>query len=323
MNQLLLRACLLLLLSLPMLQAQAQAPAYPSKPVRIVIAFPPGGSTDLLARLLAEKLTTAMQQPVLVENRPGGNFVIAAEAVAKSPPDGYTLFLAVDSTMSVNTLLYSKLSYDPEKDFTPISLVALQSLFMVAGPKAPARDLPGLIAYARANPGKLTYGSSAILQQLTGEKIKLDAKVDMLHVPFKGSPPMLQALLNGEIDFAITVTTPYSTYVKDGRLFGLVTSGAKREAALPATPVMREVGFPDLEFSNWTGLFAPAGTPEAIIEKLNAEVKKAMGDPALAARLAPTGIVPSTGTPEQLRALRKSDVERWGKVIKASGIKLD
>ncbi len=321
MKQLLLCACLLWSLVIP--PAHAQAPAYPSKPVRIIISFPPGGSTDLLARLLAEKLQAGMQQSVIVENRPGGNFVIAAEAVAKSPPDGYTLFLAVDSTMSVNPMLYSKLSYDPERDFAPVSLVALQSLFMVAGPKAPARDLPGLIAYARANPGKLTYGSSAILQQLTGEKIKLDAKIDMLHVPFKGSPPMLQALLNGEIDFAITVTTPYSTYVKDGRLFGLVTSGAKREAALPSTPVMAEVGFRSLEFSNWTGLFAPAGTPDAIIEKLNAEVKKAMNDPSVAARLTPTGIYPSTGTPEQLRALRKGDVERWSGVIKAAGIKLD
>lgn len=303
--------------------AHGQTPAYPARPIRIIISFPPGGSTDFLARILAERLQAGMQQPVIVENRPGGNSVIAAEAVAKAPPDGYTLFMAVDSVMSLNPLLYSKLSYDPERDFAPISHVASQSLFIVAGPRSPVRDLPGLIAYARANPGKLAYGTSAMLQQLAGEKIKLDTKVDMLHVPYKGSPPMLQALLSGEIDFAITATIPYANYVKEGRLFGIATSGSKREVVLPTTPVMSEVGFPDLEFSNWNGLYAPAGTPEAIIEKINSEVRKALSDSAVSARLVSAGIYPSPGTPEQLKALRKADVERWGSVIKAVGIKLD
>jgi tripartite-type tricarboxylate transporter receptor subunit TctC len=162
-----------------------------------------------------------------------------------------------------------------------------------------------------------------MLQQLAGEKIKLDTKVDMLHVPFKGSPPMLQALLNGEIDFAITATTPYANYVKEGRLFGIATSGGQREMVLPTTPVMRESGFPDLEFGNWNGLYAPAGTPNIVIEKLNAEVRKAMSDPAVSARLIPAGIYPSASTPDQLRSLRKSDIERWGPVIRAIGIKLD
>ena len=303
--------------------AFGQTLAYPSKPVRIIISFPPGGSTDFLARILAERLQSGMQQTVIVENRPGGNSVIAAETVAKAAPDGHTLFMAVDSVMSLNPLLYSKLSYDPERDFVPISHVASQPFFMVAGPRSPVRDLPSLIAYARANPGKLTYGTSAMLQQLAGEKIKLDTKVDMLHVPFKGSPPMLQALLNGEIDFAITATTPYANYVKEGRLFGIATSGGQREMVLPTTPVMRESGFPDLEFGNWNGLYAPAGTPNIVIEKLNAEVRKAMSDPAVSARLIPAGIYPSASTPDQLRSLRKSDIERWGPVIRAIGIKLD
>ncbi len=303
--------------------AFGQTLAYPSKPVRIIISFPPGGSTDFLARILAERLQSGMQQTVIVENRPGGNSVIAAETVAKAAPDGHTLFMAVDSVMSLNPLLYSKLSYDPERDFVPISHVASQPFFMVAGPRSPVRDLPSLIAYARANPGKLTYGTSAMLQQLAGEKIKLDTKVDMLHVPFKGSPPMLQALLNGEIDFAITATTPYANYVKEGRLFGIATSGGQREMVLPTTPVMRESGFPDLEFGNWNGLYAPAGTPNIVIEKLNAEVRKAMSDPAVSARLIPAGIYPSASTPDQLRSLRRSDIERWGPVIRAVGIKLD
>ncbi len=315
--------CTWLVLSTLAGTAYGQAPAYPSKPVRIIISFPPGGSTDFLARILAERLQSGMQQTVIVENRPGGNSVISAEMVAKASPDGYTLFMAVDSVMSLNPLLYSKLSYDPERDFIPISHVASQPFFMVAGPRSPVRDLPSLIAYARENPGKLTYGTSAMLQQLAGEKLKLDSKVDMLHVPFRGSPPMLQALLNGEIDFAITATTPYATYVKEGRLFGIATSGGQREMVLPTTPVVREVGFSDLEFGNWNGLYAPAGTPTIILEKLNAEVRKAMSDPAVSARLISAGIYPSTGTPEQLRSLRRSDIERWGPVIKAARIKLD
>ena len=315
--------CTWLVLSTLAGTAYGQAPAYPSKPVRIIISFPPGGSTDFLARILAERLQSGMQQTVIVENRPGGNSVISAEMVAKASPDGYTLFMAVDSVMSLNPLLYSKLSYDPERDFIPISHVASQPFFMVAGPRSPVRDLPSLIAYARENPGKLTYGTSAMLQQLAGEKLKLDSKVDMLHVHFRGSPPMLQALLNGEIDFAITATTPYATYVKEGRLFGIATSGGQREMVLPTTPVVREVGFSDLEFGNWNGLYAPAGTPTIILEKLNAEVRKAMSDPAVSARLISAGIYPSTGTPEQLRSLRRSDIERWGPVIKAARIKLD
>ena len=315
--------CTWLVLSTLAGTAYGQAPAYPSKPVRIIISFPLGGSTDFLARILAERLQSGMQQTVIVENRPGGNSVISAEMVAKASPDGYTLFMAVDSVMSLNPLLYSKLSYDPERDFIPISHVASQPFFMVAGPRSPVRDLPSLIAYARENPGKLTYGTSAMLQQLAGEKLKLDSKVDMLHVPFRGSPPMLQALLNGEIDFAITATTPYATYVKEGRLFGIATSGGQREMVLPTTPVVREVGFSDLEFGNWNGLYAPAGTPTIILEKLNAEVRKAMSDPAVSARLISAGIYPSTGTPEQLRSLRRSDIERWGPVIKAARIKLD
>jgi tripartite-type tricarboxylate transporter receptor subunit TctC len=304
--------------------AYAQAPQdYPSRPVRIVISFPPGGSTDFLARMLAERLQAVTMQTFLVENRPGGNAVIAADAVAKSPPDGYTLFMAVDAAMSLNPLLYSQLSYHPERDFAPISHIASQPLFIVASARSPAKTLPELLAYAKANPGKLQYGSSAMLQQLTGEKIKQDAGIDMVHVPFKGSPPMLQALLAGDIDFAITSTMPYANYVKDGKLFGIVTSGTKREVLLPTTPIVSEVGMNSLEFGNWNGLYAPAGTPKPVIDKLNADVRRAWADQAVNERLSAVGIYPSASTPEELRSLLRSDVERWAKVIKAAGIKLN
>jgi tripartite-type tricarboxylate transporter receptor subunit TctC len=301
----------------------AQAPDYPARPVRIIISFPPGGSTDFLARMLAERLQAVTKQTFLVENRPGGNSVIAADAVAKAPPDGYTLFMAVDAVMSLNPLLYSKLTYDPERDFAPVSHVAAQPFFIVASARAPVRTFHELIAYAMANPGKLTYGSSAMLQQLIGEKIKQDAKVDMLYVPFKGSPPMLQALLAGDIDFAITSTMPYATYVKEGKLFGIVTSGAKREQLLPGTPVVKEVGLHDLEFGNWSALYAPAATPKGVIDKLNADVRKALADPAAIEKLSAVGIYPSASTPDELRRLLRTDVERWSRVIRTAGIKLN
>jgi tripartite-type tricarboxylate transporter receptor subunit TctC len=303
--------------------ATAWAQAFPSRPVRIVISFPAGGSTDLLARVLAERLQSRLSQPVVVDNRPGGNSVIAAEFVAKSQPDGHTLFMALDATMSLNPLLYSKLPYDPERDFTPISHIASQPYFIVASAKAPVRTFPEILAYAKANPGKLSYGTSALLQMLTGEKIKLDHGVRLLHVPFRGSPPMLQALLAGEIDFAITAVMPYATYVRDGKLFAIATSGAKRESLLPTTPVISEAGHPDLQFGNWNGLFAPAGTPEPVLARLNADVRAALSEQATVDRLVGAGIYPSPGTPEELRALMRQDVERWTRVIKAAGVKLD
>ena len=314
---------ILSLLAMMVLPGLALAQAYPAKPVRIVISFPPGGSTDFLGRLLAERMQAGMQQSVVVDNRPGGNSVIAAEAVAKAAPDGYTLFMAVDATMSLNPIIYTKLPYSPEKDFAPISNVASQSLFIVAGPRSPVRTMPELLAYARANPGKLSYGTSAQLQMLVGEKLKMDSKVNMLHVPFKGSPGMVQAVLGGEIDFCITAVMPYATYVKDGKLFGLATSGARREQMLPNTPTVRELGLGDLELGNWSALFAPAGTPPAILERLNAEVRRAMGDTTVAERLGAAGIYPSPGSPAELRALIAADQERWGKIIRAANIKLE
>ena len=299
------------------------AQTYPARPIRLIISFPPGGSTDFLARILAERLQSRLNQTVVVDNRAGGNGVIAAEAVAKAASDGYTLFMALDTVMSLNPLLYAKLSYDPQRDFVPIAHIASQPYFIVASARAPARTFGALMAYAKANPGKLSYGSSALLQQLTGEKLKLDLGLEMLYVPFRGSPPMLQALLNSEIDFAITAVSPYANYVKEGKLFAIATSGAKREMQLPGTPTVRELGLADLEFGNWNGLYAPSGTPEEIVAKLNGAAREGMADPATVERLVTAGIYPDPGSPDQLRVLMKTDVERWSRVIKAAGIKLD
>lgn len=302
--------------------APTYAQPYPAKPVRIIISFPPGGITDVLARQLAQRMQDNLGQPFIVDNRPGGNFIIAAEAAAKAPPDGHTLFMVVDSTFTLNPLQNTKLPYDPIRDFAPISLVALQSLFMVASAKAPGINFKELIAFAKANPGKVTFGSSALAPQLIGEQIKAKLGIDMVHVPFKGSSPMLQALLSGDIDFAITTFLPYASYTKEGKLRGLAVTGTGREAPSPDSPSLAELGFPEFTYRLWYGLVAPAGTPKPIVDKLHMEVGKALGDPETRQRLVTAGLEPSTSTPAELAAMIKRDLEKWGAVIKSAGIKL-
>lgn len=311
---------LLALMTMPFYSATAFAQEYPSKTIRIVIPFPAGGSTDFLARTLAERMQESTGQAVLVDNRPGGNYIVAAESVAKAQPDGYTLFMAVDAAMSINQLLYSKLSYSPERDFVPISQVGGQPLFIVASEKAPVRTFKDLLAYAKANPGKLSYGTSSQIHLLAGEKIKIDTPVQMLNIPFKGSPPMLQALLTSEIDFSITALTPYANFVKQGKLHALAVSSSTRAVMLPDTPTVRELGFPELEFGNWFGLYAPAGTPKSIVERLNAEVRKALADPVAKQKLISAGFDPVASTPEHLQSLIKADLARFASIIKNAGL---
>jgi tripartite-type tricarboxylate transporter receptor subunit TctC len=301
----------------------AQAQSYPSKPLRIVIPYPPGGITDLVARQVAQKLQDSLGQPVIVDNRPGGNFVIAADLVAKSAPDGYTLLLAPDSIFTLNPLTLAKLPYDTARDFAPISMIALQTLFIVANPKAPGKDFADLLRYAKANPGKVTFGTSGLINQMVAEQIKVGTGVDMLHVPFKGSPQMLQALLNGDIDFSVTTFTPYAAFVKDGKLRGIAVTGTNREPPVPDTPSLAELGYPDLAYRQWLALFAPAGLPPPVMERLIRETAKLLADPEIKQRFAAAGIDPAPNTPEQMSAVIRRDQDKWAKVIKAAGIKLE
>ncbi|MSQ70064.1 MAG: tripartite tricarboxylate transporter substrate binding protein [Betaproteobacteria bacterium] len=301
----------------------AQAQTYPAKTIRLIISFPPGGITDLLARALAQGLQANMGQPVIVDNRPGGNFVIAAEAAAKAAPDGYTLFMAIDSTFTLNPLTTAKLPYDAERDFAPISLTALQTLFIVASGKAPANTLKDMLAHARANPGKVTFGSSALITQLVGERIRIASGTEMLHVPFKGSPPMLQALLTGDIAFAVTTFSPYASYTRDGRLVGLAVTGARRETLVPETPTLAELGLGEYGYHAWYGLFTPAETPKTVQARLHAEVVKALNEPATRDKLVAAGIEPATSTPAELSARIRDDRTRWAAVLKATGAALN
>ncbi len=305
------------------LSPTAYAQTYPAKPIRIIISFPPGGITDLLARELAQGLQINMGQAVIVDNRPGGNFVIAAEAAAKAPADGHTLFMGTDSTFTVNPISGAKLPYDADKDFAPITLTALQTLFVVASGKAQAKTLKDMLGYAKANPGKVTFGSSALVSQLIGERMKLVTKTDMLHIPFKGSPPMLQALLTGDIDFAITTFSPYASYTKDGRLVGLAVTGTRREALVPDTPTLAELGLSEVGYHLWYGLFAPAETPKSIQSRIHTEVVKVLNDPSVRAKLIAAGIEPATSSPEDLALRIREDRARWLPVLKASGAALN
>jgi tripartite-type tricarboxylate transporter receptor subunit TctC len=317
-------AILLTLLSTSLfMSAGVIAQTYPTKPIRIIISFPPGGITDLLARELAQGLQLSMGQPVIVDNRPGGNFVIAADAAAKAPADGYTLFMGTDSTFTVNPISGAKLPYDADKDFAPITLTALQTLFMVASGKAHAKTLKDMLAYAKANPGKVTFGSSALVSQLVGERMKLVTKTDMLHIPFKGSPPMLQALLTGDIDFAITTFSPYASYTKDGRLVGLAVTGTRREALVPDTPTLAELGLAEVGYHLWYGLFAPAETPKSIQSRIHTEVVKVLTDPNVRNKLVAAGIEPATSSAEELASRIREDRARWVPVLKASGAALN
>ena len=300
-----------------------KAEAYPSKNLRIVLAYPPGGISDLITRQLAQKLNESMGQSVVVDNRPGGNFVIASDVAAKARPDGYTLYMVVDSTFTLNPLTMSRLPYDVERDFTPISMVALQTLFLVASAKAPVKDFQDLLRYARANPGKLSFGTSGFVNQMVGERIKVATGTNILHLPFKGSPPMLQALLAGDINLSITTFTPYSTFVKEGRLRGIAVTGTERVALVPDVPTLAELGHKELTYRQWFALYTPAGVPKPVMDRLLKEAAKALNDPDLRQRFAAAGVDAAPNTPAEMRAYVRSDLEKWRQVIKVAGIKLE
>lgn len=310
--------------AVPVLAPQAvQAQVYPSRAVRLVVPFPPGGSTDSAARLLAQRLGETLGQPMLVDNRPGGNLFIGVEAVAKAPADGHTLLLTLDVAMTMNPSLFARLPYDPEKDFAPVSLVTTQTMWFVANPKLPATSMPELVAYARANPRRINYGSGAIVGQLTGELFRILTGAEMTYVPFRGSAPALQALLAGDIDLAVADITPFAPHIATGKLRALGQAGRRRLESMPAVPTMAEQGLKDFEVIGWFGLYAPAGTAPAVIARLNAEVTRLLAIPDVREKFLALGLEAGSSTPEALAARGREDAAKWNRVIKAAGIRLD
>ena len=304
--------------------AAALAQPYPSKPVRIIVNFPAGGVADVYARIIGAKVQEAWGQPVVIENRTGAGGNIGAEAVAKSPPDGYTLNMSAIGPHAVNVSLFSKLPYDPVKDFAAVALVLEAEGLLVVHPSVPANSVAELITYARANPGKLTFASAGTgtASHLAGELFKTMAKVDMTHVPYKGNVPAITDLLAGQTSLLFATMPTVLPHAKTGKLRALATIGAERSRAAAELPTVAET-LPGFEVNNWIGLFAPAGTPTPIVQRWNAEVLRIMQLAEIQARLPVEGARFAPNSPEQFAQFVKSEIAKWASVVKASGARVD
>ena len=304
--------------------ASALAQSYPAKPIKIVVPFPAGGIADLYARLIGARLTDAWGQPIVIENRTGAGGNIGADAVAKSPPDGYTLVMGSFGTHAVNVSLFAAMPYDPVKDFAPVILVLEAEGLLVVHPSVPAQSVLDLIAYGRAHPGKLTYASAGMgtASHLAGELFKTMAKVEMTHVPYKGNVPAITDLLAGQTSLLFGTMPTVLPHAKVGKLRALATIGSVRSAAAPELPTVAET-LPGFEVNNWVGLLAPAGTPNEIVRKWNVEVNRIMTGADIKQRLPVEGARYSPNTPEEFGAFIKSEIAKWAPVVKASGARVD
>ena len=319
-------ACALLLSSCAAfsIQAAAQTTTYPTRAIRWIVPLPPGGGADIVARTVAERLSKNLGQQVIVDNRPGGGTVIGAELAARAAPDGYTWLLGTATTHAINSSL-RKLPYDPVKDFHPVSLVAILPQVFVAHPSLPANSLKELIALARKRPGQINFASTGngSANQLAAEMLKSYAKVDMVHVPYKGASPALTDLLAGNVQFMATTIPPALPHIKSGRLKALAVANAKRSALLPQLPTTAEAGAPGVEASSWNGLVVPAGTPKDIITRLHTEVVAVMSLPEIRERLLSFGVEPLVNTPAEFAAYIDAETARYAKVVRESGARVD
>jgi tripartite-type tricarboxylate transporter receptor subunit TctC len=298
--------------------------AYPAKPVRFVVPSSAGGGTDIIARSVAHKLSESLGQQFVVENRPGAGQMIGIELVAKSPADGYTLLMTA-STLAINPIMYKKVSYDPQRDFAPITQAASLPNVLVVHPSLPAKSVAELIALAKRQPGRINYASAGIgtSPQMSMELLKSMAKIDMVHIPYKGSAPGVVDLLAGQV----TVMTPNVLtalpHIKSGRLRALAVTSAKRSEALPEVPTIAESGLPGYDSVQWYGVLAPAGTPREIVARLHVEIARALRAPDVRERLAADGAEPVGSSPEEFAAFIKSEIEKWARVASAAGIRAE
>lgn len=303
---------------------EAQAQAYPAKPIRIVVPFPPGGTTDILTRVIGQKLTEAWGQQVIIDNRVGASGNIGTEAVVRSAGDGYTL-LSASTVNTVNPSLYSKLSYDPLKDFTPITLLAQVANILVVHPSLPVKTVKEFIAFAKKRPGELNFSSAGngSAPHLTAEMFKMRTGVNIVHVPYKGAPPAMNDLLAGHVALTFATAPSGVPHVQSGRLRALGVSSATRIPALPNVPTIAEAGVPGYEAIGWNGLVGPSGMPQAVVGRLNAEIVKIMRVPEVSKRLGDLGLELRTSTPAEFAAFLKAEVVKWAKVVKDSGARID
>jgi tripartite-type tricarboxylate transporter receptor subunit TctC len=303
----------------------ARAADYPNRPITLMIGFAPGGPSDVMARILTKKLEELLKQPFVIENRAGAGGSIAGTAVARSAPDGYTVLLATGSLLAINVRLYKNLGYDPEKDFEPISVIGTQTNVLYVHPSLPATSLGEFIAHAKANPGKLSFGSggNGTPAHLAGEMLKIEAKIDMTHVPFRGTGPALQSVIGGHVPIAFNPPSPLLPHIQAGSIRPIAVTTLKRTVALPEVPTIAETGFPGFEATTWHALVAPAGTPKDVIATLHRATVATLNDPDVRKSLTELGVDVVGNTPAEFRAYLKAEIPKWAEVVKASGAKLD
>lgn len=306
------------------LTAVTHAQPFPNKPIKIIVPFPAGGTVDFFARVVSTKLSDALGQSVLVENKAGAGGNIAAEAVAKASPDGYTLLMGSE-VVAINTSLYSKLAYDPVKDLAPITLVGTVPNILIVNPSLPVNSVKELIALATKTPGKISFASTGqgTSSHLSSELFKLMANVDLLHIPYKGGPPAVADLIGGQVNMMFINMPTGLAHVKSGKARVLAVSSARRAAQLPDVPTVDQAGLKGFETAAWSGLYAPAGTPPEVIARLNAEVVKILKMPSVKEQLAGQGAEPVGDTPEEFGRFTRDEIAKWAKLIKISGAKIE
>lgn len=298
--------------------------AYPAKPIRLIVPWVAGGGTDIVARIISPKLTEALGQQILVDNRPGANGIIGSNIAAKATPDGYTMILeAVEHVINAST--YAKLPYDTMKDFAPVGLVAGHSLVLIVSPSFPSKTAKELVALAKSKPGQLNFGSwgDSSLAHLSGELLKHRAEINMVHVPYKGAPQAITDIIGGRLSLMFTTMPTGIPHIKAGKLRALAVTSGKRLPLVPDVPTMIEFGYPGFEVESWRGLFVPGGTPKKIIATLNGELVKVLRMPDVKERLIVAGFDPLSSTPEQLDAFSKSELAKWANVAKTAGVRIE
>ena len=305
--------------------APADAQPFPARPAKLVVPFPPGGPLDVVGRGIAQKLSETWSQGVVVENKPGAGGNIGADFVAKAPPDGYTVVMGALSTHAVNPNLYAQMPYDAKKDFAPITLVAITPNVLVVNPALPVHSVKELIAYAKAHPGKLSFGSGSTgsAGHLAGELLKVDAGLDMVHIPYKGAAPATQALLAGDTQLMFDNLANAMVQVKAGKLRALAVTTSQRSKLAPDLPTMAEAGVPGFDISTWFGLMAPAGTPPEVIARWNADVTRILNTPEMRERLIAQGAEAAPDTPAEFTRFIADELARYARIVKASGAKVD
>jgi len=320
MRKLLALALTLMVAAIPV----AAQDRYPNRPIKYIVPFPPGGTTDVLARILGQKLSAALGQPVVIENKPGAGGNIGSDVVAKSAPDGYTILGGTISSHSINVSLYPNMPYDPIRDFQPITLIGTNANVLIVNPANPARSVPELIAQARAKPGSVNFASAGngTSQHLSGELFKAMAGLDIVHVPYKGSAPAIQDVMGGQVPMMFDTMVVAAPQIKAGTVRALGVTSTRRVKGFDDIPTVSESGVPGYNVVSWQGIFAPAGTPREIVQRLNAELVKIINLPEVRERLESLGMEPAGTSPEEFAAFQKAEVAKWAKVIKDGNIRI-